>query len=229
MDIVLVHGSYHGAWCWDRLVPELEARGHRVLTVDLPISDAAAGLAEYADAVEATVDGLTAPILVGHSMAGLVIPLVAERHALAKLIFLAAFVPEPGVSLGEQREREPIDGTVTLKTAEWTDLGDNVWMVGPNTATELFYPDARPGDAAWAVSQLRPQAYRFMSEPSPLSAWPDVPSRYIVCHDDVAINPHWCRSAARERLGTEAVEIAGAHSPFVTRPAELAELLHSLL
>ena len=229
MDIVLVHGSYHGAWCWERLTPELEARGHRVRAMDLPISDPDAGLSEYADAVAATLDGLTDPVLLGHSMAGLVIPLVAARGRVSKMIFLAAFVPVPGESLGEQREREPIDGTVAPKTAEWTDLGDNVFMVGPNTAIELFYPDARPSDAAWAVSQLRPQAYRFMSEPSSLSAWPDVPSRYIVCHDDVAINPHWCRAAARDRLGTEAVEIAGAHSPFVTRPAELAELLDSLL
>jgi len=197
--------------------------------MDLPISEPAAGLADYADTVTTAMDGLSVPVVVGHSMAGLVIPLVAERRPVSKLIFLAAFLPEPGVSLGEQREREPIDAVVAPKTAEWTDLGDNVWMVGPNTATELFYPDARPGDAAWAVSQLRPQAYRFMSEPSPLSAWPDVLSRYIVCHDDVAINPHWCRAAARDRLGTEAVEIAGAHSPFVTRPAELAELIHSVL
>jgi pimeloyl-ACP methyl ester carboxylesterase len=197
--------------------------------MDLPISEPAAGLADYADAITIAMDGLSDPVVVGHSMAGLVIPLVAERRRVSKLIFLAAFLPVPGESLGEQREREPIDGTVPPKTAEWTDLGENVWMVGPNTAIELFYPDARPGDAAWAVSQLRPQGYKFMSEPSSLSAWPDVPSRFIVCHDDVAINPHWCRAAARDRLGTEAVEIAGAHSPFVTRPAELAELLATML
>ena len=229
MDVVLVHGSYHGAWCWERLTPLLEARGHRVVSMDLPISDPLAGLEAYADAVLAACTGMAEPVVVGHSMAGLVIPLVAGRRAVRRLIFLAAFLPQPGVSLAKQRASEPIDGTVPPSTAEWTDLGDDIWMVGPNTATELFYPDAAPADAAWAVAQLRPQSYRFMNEPSPLRAWPNVQSRSIVCRDDRAINPDWVRAAAHEHLGVEAVEIDGGHSPFVTRPAELAELLDSLL
>jgi hypothetical protein len=229
VDLVLVHGSYHGARCWDRLIPELEARGHHVSAVELPISDPAAGLDAYADAVEAACGDPAEPVLIGHSMAGLVIPIVAARRAIRRLIFVAAFLPEPGVSIGEQRQAEPIDGTVQLSTAEWTDLGDNVWMVGPNTATELFYPDASRDDAAWAVAQLRPQAYRFMGEPSPLRAWPDVPSDYIVCSNDRALNPAWAREAARSRLGIEPTEIEGGHSPFITRPRELAEVIDRAL
>ena len=64
-----------------------------------------------------------------------------------------------------------------------------------------------------------------MSEPSPLEAWPAVDRTYVVCRDDRAVNPAWGRAAARDRLGVEAVEIDGAHSPFLTRPAELALLL----
>ena len=229
MDIVLVHGSYHGAWCWARLTPELEARGHRVISMDLPISDPGAGASAYADAVVAAIGNASEPVVVGHSMAGLVIPLVAERHRVRRMIFLAAFLPVPGTSMAEQRRSEPVDATVAPTTAEWTALGDDVWMVGPGTATELFYPDASPDLAAWAVARLRAQSYRFMSEPSPLRAWPNVESRSIVCRDDRAINPDWVRVAARERLGVEAAEIDGGHSPFLTRPAELAELLHSLL
>jgi hypothetical protein len=67
-----------------------------------------------------------------------------------------------------------------------------------------------------------------MSEITPLAAWPDVESRSIVCRDDRAINPEWVRAAARERLGTEAIELGGAHSPFLTRPAELAQVLDAL-
>jgi pimeloyl-ACP methyl ester carboxylesterase len=229
MDVALVHGSYHGAWCWDLLRPELERLGHRVITMDLPISDPTLGAADYARTVEGALEPGSEPVLVGHSMAGLVIPLVAANRPIRRLIFLAAFLPSPGRSTNDQRASEPIDGRVPPTTSEWIDIGENVWMVGPKTATEIFFPDATPAVARWATQRLRPQSYRVMSETTPLEAWPDVESRSIVCRDDRAINPAWVRGAARERLGIEAVEISGGHSPFLTRPVELALALDQLM
>ena len=155
--IVLVHGSYHGAWCWERLAPELERLGHTVTAIDLPISDPAAGASEYADAIEAQVDWSEPPAIVGHSSAGLTIPIVAARRPVRQLVFLAAMLPKPGMSVNEQRAAEPIDGAGPSGSAEWTDLGNDFWMVGPQSATEMFFPDAAPADAAWATSHLRPQ------------------------------------------------------------------------
>ena len=148
---------------------------------------------------------------------------------IRRLIFLAAFLPSPGRSANDQRASEPIDGRVPPTTAEWIDIGENVWMVGPKTATELFFPDATPAVARWATQRLRPQSYRVTSETTPLEAWPDVECRSIVCRDDRAINPAWVRAAARDRLGVEAVEISGGHSPFLTRPVELALALDQLM
>jgi pimeloyl-ACP methyl ester carboxylesterase len=228
MDIALVHGSYHGAWCWDFLTPELERLGHRVVTVNLPISDPSLGAADYARMVGAALDPKSEPMLVGHSMAGLVIPLVAASRPIKRLVFLAAFIASPGRSATDQRATEAIDGRVPPRTAEWTDLGDDVWMIGPNTATELFFHDAPAAVARWATKRLRPQAYRVFTETSPLVAWPDVESRSIVCREDRALNPEWVRSASRERLGVAAIELGGGHSPNLTRPAELAQVLASL-
>lgn len=228
MDIVLVHGSFHGAWCWDFLRPELERLGHRVITVDLPISDPGLGAADYATTVERAIAASDRPVLVGHSMAGMVVPLVASHRRVHSLVLLAAFLPRPGMSTNDQRAVEPIDGRVAPTSAEWTDLGDDVWMIGPNTATELFFHDATPAAARWATSRLRPQAYRVMHETTPLAAWPDVDVASIVCRDDRAINPDWVRSAARDRLGVEPYELAGGHSPFLTRPGELAGLLDAI-
>ena len=228
MDIALVHGSYHGAWCWDFLTPELERLGHRVITMDLAISDPSLGAADYARTVDAAIGPDSEPLLVGHSMAGLVIPLVAARRPVSRLVFLAAFLPAPGRSANEQRATEAIDGRVAPRTAQWTDLGDDVWMVGPNTATELFFHDAPAAVARWATQRLRPQSYRVMSETTPLDGWPAIESRSIVCRDDRALNPDWVRSASRERLGVDAIELGGGHSPFLTRPNELAQVLDSL-
>ena len=229
MDIVLVHGAYHGAWCWDFLTPVLERLGHRSITVDLPISDPMLGAADYARLIEDAMDPDTESVLVGHSMAGLVIPLVAASRRVRKLVFLASMLPSPGKSVNEQRGVEHIDGRLPPVHAEWTDLGDDVWMVGPHTATELFFHDAPAAVARWATQRLRPQSYRVLTEITPLTAWPDVESLSIVCRDDRAINPVWVRSAARERLGVEAIELPGGHSPFLTRPAELARLLDSIV
>jgi pimeloyl-ACP methyl ester carboxylesterase len=228
MDIALVHGSYHGAWCWDFLRPELERLGHRVITMDLPISDPTLGAADYAQTIENALDPGSEPILVGHSMAGLVTPLVAAHRPIRRLVFLAAFLASPGKSAKQQRAADPIDGRIPPTSAEWIDLGDDVWMVGPNTATELFFHDAPAAVARWATKRLRPQSYRVMNEITPLTSWPDVESRSIVCRDDRAVNPEWVRAAARERLGVDAIELSGGHSPFLTRAAELAQVLDSL-
>jgi pimeloyl-ACP methyl ester carboxylesterase len=227
-DIALVHGSFHGAWCWDFLTPELERLGHRVITVDLPISDPTKGAADYALAVEAAIPADCEPILVAHSMGGLVTPLVAAHRPVRTLVFLAAFLPLPGKSAGDQRAVEHIDGQRIPRTAEWSDLGDDVWLIGPNTATELFYQDAPAAVARWATQRLRPQCYRVIQEVTPLEVWPDVPSRTIVCREDRAINADWVRSSSRDRLGVEAVELAGGHSPFLTRARELAQILDSI-
>ena len=99
----LVHGAWHGAWCWERLVGPLERRGHGALAIDLPVDDVDAGNGEYADVVAA----FTAPagddvILVGHSLNGLILPLVAARRPVAALVYLCAFLPLEGKSLDDQ-------------------------------------------------------------------------------------------------------------------------------
>jgi pimeloyl-ACP methyl ester carboxylesterase len=228
LDIVLVHGAYHGAWCWDFLTPELTRLGHDVVAVDLPVSDPTLGAAEYAALVAQAIDPATTPMVVGHSMGGLVVPLVPAHRAVSRLVFLAAFLPKPGKSSKDQRDVEPIDGRVAPRTTEYTDLGDDVWMIGPNTATELFYHDAPASAARWATQRLRPQAYRAMNEVTPLVEWPDVPFGSIVCRDDRAINPDWVRSAAIDRLGVTAVELPGGHSPFLSRARELANVLDAM-
>ena len=92
-----------------------------------------------------------------------------------------------------------------------------------------FYHQCRPDEVDWAMGKLRPQALKPFTETTPLQKWPPVPSSYIVCTEDRACNPAWSRRAARSRLEIEPIELVGSdHSPFLSRPAELAALLIQL-
>lgn len=213
MTFGLVHGGAHGAWCWQRVRAELVARGHDAIAMDLPCEDAESGAAEYADVVVTALHEAEEPVvLVGHSMGGLTIPLVATLRPTRRMIFIAALLPVPGRSVADQRRDEP-DMSFPYRGG-FAGLRDR------------FFRNTAPADADWAMSRMRSQSARPLQETTPLAAWPDVPSDYIVCAEDRATNPDWACRAARERLGVEPVLLTGAdHSPFLSRPVELAELL----
>jgi pimeloyl-ACP methyl ester carboxylesterase len=223
----LVHGAWHGAWCWERLGPELERRGHAAVAVDLPADDPAATFADYAGVVAGALDGAGDDVVVvGHSLGGLTIPLVAARRPVRALVYLCALVPIPGASLSEQLRAEPetfvagYDAGLAIdrdrRTSRWVDFG---------VARERLYGDCAEADARWAFARLRPQARGANRVPCPLDALPDVPTVAIVGAGDRTVEPAHGRRVARERLGVAAVELTGDHSPFLSRPAELADLL----
>lgn len=103
MHFVLVHGAYHGAWCWDPLRAELALTGHTTSAVDLPCEDPDAGAERYTDEVlHAMPRSTDEVVVVGHSLAGLTIPLVAERTRTLMTVYLCALVPVPGLSFDAQ-------------------------------------------------------------------------------------------------------------------------------
>lgn len=220
---VLVHGSWHGGWCWDRLIPELEARGHRGIAMDLPIDDPAAGLAEYAEAVLPHVPDAEA-VLVGHSLGAAVIPLVAAQRSVRQMVFLCPVVRRHGMSLAEQAPLDADISTYDLSAGRtFFDDSSSAWE--PAAATAAFFPDADPETAAWAASRLRRQYWRYWEEPNPLTEWPEGKRAAIVCTDDRLIGIDWARRRIPEILGVSPVELPGGHSPFLSRPTELADAL----
>jgi pimeloyl-ACP methyl ester carboxylesterase len=100
----LVHGGGFGSWCWERLIPELQALGYHAATVDLTPEDQEAGAAHCATLVEEAFESIDDLVLVGHSLAGLITPLVAAAH---RLVFLHALLPRPGHSVVDQLGDEP--------------------------------------------------------------------------------------------------------------------------
>jgi hypothetical protein len=159
-------------------------------------------------------------VVVGHSLAGLAIPLVALARPVRRLVFLCALLPELGRSLREQ-EGVFVDGFGAALVRD--ELDRSYWPSG--TAERGLYPECDPETAAWAATRLRRQSHQPSLETAPLETWPEVEKTYILGKCDHAVDPAWSRRAARERLGVDPVELDAGHSPFLTCPRELAGLL----
>lgn len=226
----LIHGSWHGAWCWEPLAAELDERGHSAAAVDLPWEDWDAGHDAAVDVVvDALADAGDDVVLVGHSLGATLLPVVAARRPVRQLVFVCPLVPRPGRALDDVLDIEPDTFTGRWRTFTRTvhDDGSVSWPVEP--AIEVFYHDCEPARAQWAAGQLRRQVWTISREASPMTAWPDTDYQLIYTADDRVISPRWAVDVAREVLEVEPVELAGGHSPMLSRPAELADALVALL
>jgi hypothetical protein len=158
-----------------------------------------------------------------------VIPLVAAKRPVRRMVFLCSFPPTPGESLDEGVRREP--ALTDPKVLSWRDCLDSegryVWP-DFETAVYAMYHDCPLASAEAAFARLRPQARAPFVGRWPLDSWPDSPVTFIVCSDDRLGSPAALRRVARGRFGVDAIELPGSHSPFVSRPADLAATLCEL-
>ncbi len=201
---VLIHGAWHGGWCWAGVVEALEARGHSAWAPDLPCDQVGLIQRDYAEVIGAHPDA----IVVGHSWGAQTAGLVdaSVRVYLAGLLpvedpLAECFAPGFGGTLRDELDR-----------SYWPDA---------DTCAEKLYPDCTREVSDWAFAQLRRQAR---------SAEVTVPLRpddvVIATMQDRAIDPDWQVRMA-ESHGTRLVRIDAGHSPFLTQPEELAGVLSS--
>ena len=237
MRFVLVHGGYHGAWCWTKVIPELQALGHDVVAVDLPgagerVNEKATISSWRAAMAEVIQDG---DILVGHSMGGFVISLAADEvpEKVGRLIFLSAAVPIEGMAM---TDTTPIDDYWTRITgltfdqyAKVVDLptqGSVIAMTSPDASNKLFYHDCSAEDQAWAFEHLTPLPMEATTTPLNLPRFwqAPIPRDYILCTDDRSHPIQW-DNEFMQRLGLSVnFGIISSHSPFISRPTETAKL-----
>jgi SAM-dependent methyltransferase len=201
---VFVHGAGDGAWSWELVARELRERGHEAITLDLPSEDESAGWWDYADAVVEAIGDRSDIVVVAQSLGGFTAPLVCTLVPVDVLVLVAGMVPAPG----------------ELAQDWWANTGYESSYEG-----DVYYHDVPPELAAEAARRTRGQAAKPMAEPWPLSAWPDVPTRYLLCRDDRAFPAEWLRGVVQERLGFEPDEIDGGHCAYLSRPGEVAERL----
>jgi pimeloyl-ACP methyl ester carboxylesterase len=226
-DILLIHGSCHGAWCWRDVLPLLKVQGHTARAIDLPghgddttpISEVT--LASYASAIAAACRGET--VLVGHSMGGYAITAAAEIAAgrISKLIYVCAYVPAPGATLAQMRRMAPRQPLVPAIRISEDSLS---FTIDPDMAPDVFYHDCPQETADYAVRHLCPQAV----EPSETcveltSASRALPRRYIRCLDDRTIPPEFQVTMTDDWPDAHVQDMHCGHSPFFADPVGLAE------
>jgi pimeloyl-ACP methyl ester carboxylesterase len=233
--VVLVHGAWHGAWCWDRVVEGLAARGVNAVALDLPGHGASTeplgDLHGDAAAVRRALDALDGPVvLCGHSYGGAVISEAASGHpSVRHLVYLAALMLDAGESCSRSvpipAGGDPGPASELAPAMQFSDDGTIV-TVDPVAGRGIFYADCSDRDIDWAIARLGPQPAITLQQPIPATAWREIPSTYVVCADDRAIPP-WIQHAFAERA-TNSVAWPTSHSPFVSQPDLVVELLAGL-
>lgn len=229
---VLVHGSWHGAWCWERLLPLLTRRGHRAVALDLPghgedrTPHYRATLASYARRVRDVareVDGR--PLLVGHSMGGAAITRAAaeEPELASALVYLCAFVPRAGESLAGLARQDRDSALPASARVRPTGV-----RIRPERAREVFYNCCSEEDAARATARLRPDPWRPLFQRFGVEPRRELPRAYVECTEDRAVSLARQRAMAARVGMARTITMECDHSPFLSAAEELAEHLDAL-
>jgi Alpha/beta hydrolase family len=219
---VLIHGAGDVGWYWHLVAAELRARGHHAVAPDLPADDDSARLADYADAVIETVGDRGDLVVVGQSFGAFTAPLVADRLDVRALVLVAGMIPSPG-----EPPKDWWDNTGFRSAVDEQARRDG-GLTGHADPYVSFYHDVPRGLAEEAMSKERAHpSEAAMAAPWPLDAWPDVPTKFVLCSEDRFFPPDLFRRLVPERLGITPDEIAASHCVALSRPRELADLLTS--
>jgi pimeloyl-ACP methyl ester carboxylesterase len=223
----LIHGAATDAWYWQPLADRLRARGHQVITPDLPCDDETAGLATYADTVVGAIGDVsdhTELIVVGHSFGGFTAPLVCRQLPVDLLVLLHAQIPSPGETPNQwwtatgydvaRRVRDELDTQAGRPTPDADVIAFALHDTPRHLAEEL-------------LTHAKDQAGKPFDEPWPLPAWPDTPTRVLLARDDRFFPADFLRRLTAERLGLAADDMPGDHHPMLGHPAELADRLET--
>lgn len=233
MHFVLVHGAWHGAWCWEHLEQELRARQLGVSVLDLPGHGADVtprdqiDMAAYVERVALWIRELDRPVeLVGHSMGGAIITAVAEQIPahLTGLTYLCAFMPRNGESLAQLGAEDQDSG---LAGAMHSGPEPNTVVVDDDTARNVFYHDCSSDDVDAAIARLVPQPVAPFGAPITTTeqGFGSVPRAYILCREDRAITAAMQERMIERMPCSPVIELATGHSPFYADPAALADAL----
>lgn len=238
--IVLVHGAFHNASCWNTLIPLLEKLGHTVTAIDLPGHGSdktpleTVNLQTYAAKVAGELAASDEPtVLIGHSMGGMVVTQAADMHLAAggkldQLIYVAAFAPRNGQSLVDLAGQPEGAGDMVQANVQ-VDGEPPIGTMPADKAVDAFYGDCSPEIAAKAVADLGQQPILAFVMPVEITNDRPLHRSYVSTTKDKALPPALQKKMGKDNNITEFVEISSDHSPFLSHPEELAQILENLM
>jgi pimeloyl-ACP methyl ester carboxylesterase len=220
--LILVHGAWHGPWCFDRILPLLEAAGHEVAAPDLPVT--ARSMADWVNIVLDAAGGGPA-VLVGHSRGGTVISAAAEAapEKITRLIYLSGFLLKRGQSVLAAAQED------ILLPIEMNQETRSCILVAGEVAAR-FYEGCSAADVAAALARLRPEPLFGLTAPLRVTAerFGAVPRDYIECTRDRVISLTAQRRMQAAWPVARVKTLDAGHSPFLSMPETLADMLGQL-
>lgn len=240
---LLVHGAWHGAWCWDKVIPLLQAKGHTAIAIDLPGhgSDiehiSGIGLDDYVHKIVQTAGDQRGPVLlVGHSMSGIAISQAAEKlgiDKIAALIYLDAFLPKNGDSLFslveatvKQLSADASNKALLLENIIMADDRTTNW-VNPGMAADIFYHDCSEEDQKFALARISKELVAPLATPLHLAAdvYGAIPKYYILCTESKDMDKTFLSTNVPVK---KVYRLASGHSPFFSMPGKLVDILDEI-
>ncbi|QBD79644.1 alpha/beta fold hydrolase [Ktedonosporobacter rubrisoli] len=229
---VLIHGAWHGMWCWDKVISLLRQAGHQVITFDLPghgqdktpLSEVTLDL--YIQRARQVLAAQSQPvILLGHSMGGIVVSEMAERFPIQirKMIYLTAFLLRDGEYLLQYAQND----AGSLATANLTPDEKGISLSLPKEKLrDIFYADCSEEDTERAGNLIRPQAIQPLKAPIHVTAenFGRIPRIYIECLQDRTISIACQRQMYATLPCQKVYTLDAGHSPFFSMPEGLAKL-----
>jgi pimeloyl-ACP methyl ester carboxylesterase len=216
--ILLVHGAWHRPAVFDKFRAELDKLGYPSQAVKLPTSgpDPRGGMQDDADVVQAAIAAIDGPtVVLAHSYGGIPVSQAGAAPTVEHLVFLAAYQLDQGESM------------FSFHGAPEPAETEGLFPIIENPRVSL-YADVADEEAEAAVTQLVDQRLQsFCDRVTAAPAWRTIESTYIVCEQDKAIPvPEQERMAARAK---NVRRLSTSHSPFLSRPAELAALIDEVV
>jgi pimeloyl-ACP methyl ester carboxylesterase len=223
---VFVHGGWHDGWSWHLVRELLDAKGVPSVALDLPMTTLDADAAVLRAAL-AEIDGDA--IVVAHSWGGAVATLgAAGAPNVRHLVYIAATLTEAGYA-ARPPGSVPVEGRETLRNQVVVET-DTTTVIDREVSLAAFYHDVEPGLARQAAARLRPfqkTGYNVI-ETDLVAAWKTIPTTYVVCTEDRMIHPDTQRDMAAA-AGAETLEWSSSHSPFLSHPDLVADLIAGLV
>jgi pimeloyl-ACP methyl ester carboxylesterase len=216
-NVVLVHGAFADDSSWSKIVPLLKAEGFRVTTAGNPLTSFADDVAATKRAIAAQ-DGAT--VLVGHSYGGVVITEAGTDPKVVSLVYVAAFAPDAGQSIGEISQ--PFAKPAGLDQLQPQPEG--FLLLSQKGIEEDFAQDLPPAEKAQLVAAQRKTAGAIFEAKPTAAAWREKPAWYVVSSNDRMIDPEHEKSMAKQ-MNAKTTVLPSSHVAMLSHPKEVASVI----